>query len=147
MKRIVALIILIIGAWACGSGPAPQRDEFAGKWLTEDGGTIVLNEDSTCYVKLPSGAYVIRLCEIAADSVEFSGKWAFSARYFDKMLYTVSIISDSMIYVTEQGFESKIGFDLQVRGENGRDENYPPWYLFRYKGDPERKELYVVRKN
>lgn len=145
MRKVGAIILAIYLCVSC-SGPVsvPKRNDFIGRWVPPEGGVIALNEDSTCYINLPSKAYIIRLCEIKEDSIKFYGRWTFCpSDQYSPGPYEINITSDSIIYTSKHGLASKVGFTLYTIGEKGFLDDKPPWYLFTLYLDD---KLYKIKK-
>ena len=56
----------------CNS-PKPTFQDFIGTWVSEDGGEIILRDDSTCILKNIPAQYVNRYTD--TDFFSNTGKW------------------------------------------------------------------------
>jgi hypothetical protein len=110
----------------------PDREEFIGKWESEDKAMIVLNEDGTCIVQnIDSVKFWNNHHNSTIKKPDGTGKWKFaSSAMFD---YCIFIELD------------KVHFRLDVVG-TGHTGYFRPWKLFIYIGDPDDMNLYEFYK-
>ncbi|MDR0987862.1 MAG: hypothetical protein LBM06_00155 [Prevotellaceae bacterium] len=131
--RITVLIIVAIFISSCVM-KQPEFTDFVGTWVTDNGGRIVLMQDSTCIVenlKEPTLPF-----EPKNSPVSFVGKWKFRMKNdLDYNRPNIVIEQDSLLI-----YKSFI-----ISGE-GLFNNRPPWYFFRYSGDPDLLDEYAFRK-
>ncbi|MDR0987864.1 MAG: hypothetical protein LBM06_00165 [Prevotellaceae bacterium] len=125
---VFCTVILLNGC----SREKPQFADFIGLWCTANGDTIRLMEDSCCIVRN------MRDPNNTEDSiaVNFVGKWDFKASGY--WGYDRPIV----VLFPEKSLYSKMFF---VSGQ-GLFNNRPPWYFFRYIGDPDDLNEYAFRK-
>lgn len=132
--RIISFMLVVITMFGCAI-EKPVKADFIGTWTSKDGGLIVLNEDSTCLVKMLDMA---RLNDYSEESfANFDGKWYIRAQ--DDLghdEYNIVIRQDSLcIYET-----------FIISGQ-GLLKNTSPWYFFQYIGDPDDLNEYKFVKN
>ena len=65
----ISLFFLLNGC----SNPKPTFQDFIGTWVSEDGGEIILRDDSTCILKNIPAQYVNRYTD--TDFFSNTGKW------------------------------------------------------------------------
>jgi hypothetical protein len=108
----------------------PNREEFIGKWESEDKAMIVLNEDNTCVLR---NLDATKIWGAKNDSeikeINSTGKWEFVSPDKLSRRYRIYIHYD------------KGHFPLFMMG-TGLTGYFRPWKLFDYIGDPDDMNLY-----
>lgn len=124
---------LVLFTYGCHT--EPTRDSLIGSWESSDGCEIVLNEDSTCFVK---DLDLSKLFKESNDTcLTFMGTWKYRRQndLGDKE-YNIVIREDSMyLYIP-----------LSISG-HGICGNKPPWYLYQSIGDPDEMNQYKFVKS
>lgn len=112
-------------------------NDFVGLWHSDEGGVIILNEDSTCVIQNLNGKYFGY-----NDSLSYSGKWLLREKDDNGYdVYNIEIWSQD-----ELGYTS-LYISLKITGE-GLFGTSPPWSLFQYIGDPDEINKYrFVKQN
>jgi hypothetical protein len=111
----------------------PVREEFTGKWVSEDKAMIILNEDSTCILQNIDPVKIWDSDSATKGKINGAGKWKFSPP--DKWSGHYCIYVDS----------NKGSFPLYVMGI-GHTGYFRPWKLFNFIGDPDNMDLYEFYK-
>ena len=124
----ISLFFLLNGC----SNPKPTFQDFIGTWVSEDGGEIILRDDSTCILKNIPAQYVNRYTD--TDFFSNTGKWNLEKNDLGYDGYNIRIGHERLLYII-----------FYVSGE-GLFNNTPPWYLFQYIGDPDELNLYKFTK-
>jgi hypothetical protein len=108
---------------------SPRLSDLIGTWITNDGDTIILMNDSACDVRN------LRYPDDPIDRSprSFVGKWRFEVSTFGIGHSVLSLRGD---YYAESLFVSG----------NGLLGNSPPWFIFQFIGDPDEMNLYEFRK-
>ena len=124
----ISLFFLLNGC----SNPKPTFQDFIGTWVSEDGGEIILRDDSTCILKNIPAQYVNRYTD--TDFFSNTGKWNLEKNDLGYDGYNIRIGHERLLYII-----------FYVSGE-GLFNNTPTWYLFQYIGDPDELNLYKFTK-
>ncbi|WP_175631262.1 hypothetical protein [Bacteroides acidifaciens] len=128
-SRIIGFMLTVITFIGCAMDK-PVKADFVGTWTSKDGGLIVLNEDSTCLVKMLDMA---RLNDYSEESfASFDGKWYIRAQ--DDLghdEYNIVIRQDSLCI-----------YEPFIVSGQGLLKNRSPWYFFQYIGDPDNLDEY-----
>lgn len=117
----ISLFFLLNGC----NNPKPTFQDFIGTWTSEDGGEIILKEDSICIIKnITYSGY------LDTEILSYKGKWEFRDKDdLGNKQYNVIVNKEGILSIC-----------FYISGE-GLFSNTPPWYLFQYIGDPDELNL------
>ncbi len=132
LLKISLLAVLALSTYGCGT--EPSQNDLIGSWKSSDGCEIILNKDSTCFVK---NLNLNRLHKEYNDTcLTFTGTWKYRKHndLGDKE-YNIVIREDSIYFY----------ISLSISG-HGIWGNKPPWYLYQFIDDPDEMNQYKFVK-
>jgi hypothetical protein len=139
MRKLLSLIIALdwILIQSC-SIPDPKQEDFVGSWKAEDGAAFKFNRDGTFSSENLSGEKMFERKEYHGKRYSESGTWELKNQSGKWRIYlSFNKVGDS---------KGGVGNQLNVAGLKGITSNKPPWYLFKYVGDPDDGTMYEFRK-
>lgn len=115
--------------------PTPKKEDFIGKWKTDDGAIILLTND------------VFKAENLSAEkmSSNFTRK-KFNAEGTWFLTKEDGRWEVQLVFKPSENFSSFFFAHLLVAGENGLASNQPPWYLYKYVGDPDEGIMYEFHR-
>lgn len=139
MKRLNAVIVIIVLMVIHGCSPSPQKEDFVGEWTADNGGIVYLNKNSSCVVE---NINISKVYPEYKENLNFEGTWEFRDHDSNNnKQYNVFIVSKH----TTESIDSIFVFEFDVAGQ-GILGNKPPWKLYMYIGDPDDMNWYELKK-
>ncbi|ROH99387.1 hypothetical protein [Chryseobacterium daecheongense] len=141
MVRIVFLLIVIFSLMNC-SKPKIEKEHFIGKWKSDDGAVITLNENGTCTLQNINHYIFSSFPENNNKKLNTNGTWNMvnsESGIIDGINEGVKIIYE----IPENQTTGSITFFISGQGIHG---NNPPWSLYVWDGDPDEMKKYEFVK-
>ena len=117
----------------------PKQADFFGSWKAEDGAVLVFNTDGTFSSENLSGGRMFEREEYQGKKYNEMGTWKLKNQSGKWRIY----LSFPKVGNSKGGVANQ----FNIAGENGVASNMPPWYLFKYVGDPDDGIVYEFHKS
>ena len=136
LNLVIALGLLVVQSCSVAD---PKQEDVLGTWKTDDGAMFTFNSDGTFSSENLSGEKMFERKEYYGKTYNESGTWELKNQSGKWRVHlNFYKVGDS---------KGGVGSQLNIAGEKGIASNKPPWYLFKYVGDPDDGMMYEFRKS
>ena len=135
LKLVIALGLVLVQS--CNV-PEPKSEDILGSWKAEDGATLKFNSDGTFSSESLSGEKMFERKEYHGARYNENGTWELENLSGKWKVY--------LFFYRVGNSKGGVGSQLSIAGEKGIASSKPPWYLFKYVGDPDDGIMYEFHK-
>jgi hypothetical protein len=116
----------------------PRKEDFVGSWKSDDGASFIFLNDGTFKAEMVSGEKMFENFEPKNIRHNENGSWVIK-RKDDRW-------EIQLIFNKSKTLNVNFITQLYVGGTKGIASNKPPWYLYKYIGDPDDGAMYNFYK-